>query len=108
MTVKFLTFGEGIIKMAIIQRGATDQRVYEYENDWYPAQPSNRLDQLWIILTIPVDPFEGDVMFFFEVITDGTSHNGIFAVDYVAFLYYQCPFKQMFYYPCRDDSCAAS
>lgn len=80
--------------------------MYEYENDWYPAQPSNRLDQLWITLTIPVDPMEGNVMFFFEVITDGTSRNGIFAIDYVAFLYYRCPFKQMFHYPCRDDSCA--
>ena len=94
-----------MIRFNIIQRNSVDRRIYEYENDWYPNQPTNRLDQYWITLYIPIDMLEGSVMFFFEITTDGTP-NGIFMLDHVAFLYYKCPFKQMPHYPCLDKSCA--
>ena len=92
---------------AIVQRNTIDRRVFEYENDWYPSQPSSRLDQFWITLSIPVDLREGDVQYFFEVKTNGHTPNGLFAIDHVVFLYYKCPFKQIPHYPCLDDSCAA-
>lgn len=101
-----MMFGSGINRFAIIQRGSSDHRIYEYDNDWYPAQPSSNLDQYWITLTVPIDLFEGNVMFFFEVTTNGHTPNGLFVLDHVAFLYYKCPFKQMPHYPCLDDSCA--
>ena len=96
-----------MIRFSIVQRNSVDRRLYEYENDWYEGQPSNRLDRYWITLSLPIDMLEGSVMFFFVINTDGYTPNGLFLLDHIVFLSYKCPFKQMPHYPCLDQSCAA-